>query len=59
MNTAVDLIVAHFGTSRNPDVKVDVGSVVFLAAAEQEPDRNAAEASETFTSGVWRWKEEF
>lgn len=23
VNTAVDLIVAHFGTSRNPDVKVD------------------------------------
>lgn len=24
VNTAVDLIVAHFGTSRDPDVKVGV-----------------------------------
>uniref|UniRef100_A0A8C7ZX31 RUN domain-containing protein n=1 Tax=Oryzias sinensis TaxID=183150 RepID=A0A8C7ZX31_9TELE len=26
VNTAVDLIVAHFGTSRNPDVKAKLGN---------------------------------
>lgn len=27
VNTAIDLIVAHFGTSRDPDVKVKRSSI--------------------------------
>lgn len=35
MNTAVDLIVAHFGTSRDPDVKVsDFGAQTCSSKAD-------------------------